>query len=93
MEDAAAPYAAPKQITYENTYITEPEGYGEVSRNLRRLDTCAVFALKSLNLFVQQYMFKRHKVQAVLKQALHDRMEGQQYDPVKAAQVHTQPLC
>ena len=31
MEEAAAPYAAPKQITYENTFITEPEGYGEVS--------------------------------------------------------------
>lgn len=31
MEDAAAaPYSAPKQITYENTYITDPEGYGEV---------------------------------------------------------------
>lgn len=37
---------------------------------------------------LQQYVFKRHKVQAVLKQALRDRMEGQQYDPVKAAQVH-----
>ena len=36
---------------------------------------------------MQQYVFKRHKVQAVLKQALRDRMEGQQYDPVKAAQV------
>lgn len=34
MEDAAAPYTAPKQITYENTYITEPEGYGEVSKDL-----------------------------------------------------------
>lgn len=30
MEDAAAPYTAPKQITYENTFITEPEGYGQV---------------------------------------------------------------
>ncbi|DBA67622.1 hypothetical protein WJX79_003344 [Trebouxia sp. C0005] len=29
MEEAAAPYAAPKQITYENTFITEPEGYGD----------------------------------------------------------------
>ncbi|DBA91170.1 hypothetical protein WJX82_006190 [Trebouxia sp. C0006] len=66
MEEAAAPYAAPKQITYENTFITEPEGYGE------------------------QYVFKRHKVQAVLKQALRERMEGQQYDPVKAAQYAKQ---
>ena len=31
MEEAAAPYTAPKQITYENTFITEPEGYGEVN--------------------------------------------------------------
>ena len=45
------------------------------------------------NLLAQAYVFKRHKVQAVLKQALHDRMEGQQYDPVKAAQVHTHLLC
>lgn len=38
MEDAAAaPYAAPKQITYENTYITEPEGYGEVRTHMCRL--------------------------------------------------------
>ena len=42
---------------------------------------------------MQQYVFKRHKVQAVLKQALRDRMEGQQYDPVKAAQVCTYPFC
>ena len=32
MEEAAAPYAAPKQITYENTFITEPEGYGDQVR-------------------------------------------------------------
>ena len=44
-------------------------------------------------LYLQQYVFKRHKVQAVLKQALQDRMEGQQYDPVKAAQVGTSKGC
>ena len=42
---------------------------------------------------MQQYVFKRHKVQAVLKQALRDRMEGQQYDPVKAAQVPECTAC
>ena len=32
-------------------------------------------------------VFRRHKVQQVLKQVLKERMEGQQYDPVKGAQV------
>lgn len=32
MEDpAAAQQIVPKQIVYENTYITGPEGYGRVS--------------------------------------------------------------
>jgi hypothetical protein len=92
MEEAAAPYAAPKQITYENTFITEPEGYGEVSCSgldlLSRESSLLGFATDSYVAYVlQQYVFKRHKVQAVLKQALRERMEGQQYDPVKAAQV------
>ncbi len=95
MEEAAAPYAAPKQITYENTFITEPEGYGEVSCNgldlLSRAASLLYFATVSHVTYVlQQYVFKRHKVQAVLKQALRERMEGQQYDPVKAAQVPDQ---
>ena len=32
MDDAAAVFAAPKQTSYENTYRTSPEEYGEVSR-------------------------------------------------------------
>ncbi len=31
--------------------------------------------------------FQRHKVQAILKAVLKERMEKQQYDPVKAAQI------
>lgn len=31
--------------------------------------------------------FQRHKVQAILKTVLKERMEKQQYDPVKAAQI------
>jgi hypothetical protein len=31
--------------------------------------------------------FQRHKVQAILKSVLKERMEKQQYDPVKAAQI------
>ncbi|KAK9828847.1 hypothetical protein WJX72_002390 [[Myrmecia] bisecta] len=58
----------PKQVVYENTFITEPEGYGE------------------------HMVFKRHKVQEVLKQVLKERMEGQQYDPVKGAQ-HAKQLA
>ena len=34
--------------------------------------------------------FQRHKVQAVLKQVLHERMEKQKYDPVKGAQIAKQ---
>ena len=97
MEEAAAPYAAPKQITYENTFITEPDGYGEVSYNDLDLLSRESSLLYSATVFyvinvLQQYIFKRHKVQAVLKQALRERMEGQQYDPVKAAQVPDQAV-
>ena len=31
MDDAAAVFAAPKQTSYENTYRTSPEEYGEES--------------------------------------------------------------
>lgn len=65
MEDA--PFSgAMKEILYENTYITEPEGYGD---NVK---------------------FQRHKIQAVLKQVLKERMEKQKYDPVKGAQIAKQ---
>ena len=36
---------------------------------------------------VQAYIFKRRKVQDVIKQALQERMEGGRYDPAKGAQV------
>ena len=52
-----------KEVLYENTYITNPSGYGEGAK------------------------FQRHKVQAILKAVLRERMEKQQYDPVKAAQI------
>ncbi len=66
MEDAQPVYAANKEVIYENTFITEPEGYGEGAK------------------------FQRHKVQAVLKQVLKERMEKQKYDPVKGAQIAKQ---
>ena len=36
---------------------------------------------------MQNAIFKKFKVQALLKQTLKERMESQQYDPVKGAQV------
>ncbi|KAK9864763.1 hypothetical protein WJX84_003169 [Apatococcus fuscideae] len=61
--EPALPFVgAPKQVVYENTYITSPEGYGPNT------------------------VFKKYKVQALLKQTLKERMEAQQYDPVKGAQ-------
>lgn len=60
---AYAPGPPAKEVVYENTYITEPTGYGEGAK------------------------FQRHKVQAILKSVLKERMEKQQYDPVKAAQI------
>lgn len=55
-----------KEVVYENTFITEPEGYGPNTK------------------------FERHKVQAVLKQVLKERIEKQKYDPVKGAQISKQ---
>ncbi|KAF8073065.1 NUDT1 [Scenedesmus sp. PABB004] len=55
--------APPREVVYENTYITGPAGYGEGAK------------------------FARHRVQAVLKAVLKERMDKQQYDPVKAAQT------
>ncbi|GIL44490.1 hypothetical protein Vafri_1943 [Volvox africanus] len=55
-----------KEVVYENTYITDPEGYGPNTK------------------------FERHKVQAVLKQVLKERIEKQKYDPVKGAQISKQ---
>eukprot|EP00798_Chlamydomonas_sp_ICE-L_P021090 gene21090-27977_t len=66
MEVAPAFGTAMKELIYENTYITEPEGYDDETR------------------------FQRHKVQAVLKQVLKERMEKQKYDPVKGAQIAKQ---
>lgn len=40
-----------------------------------------------LVLRLQNAIFKKFKVQALLKQTLKERMESQQYDPVKGAQV------
>lgn len=55
-----------KEYVYENTYITEPEGYGPNAK------------------------FQRHKVQAIIKQLLHERLAAQQYDPVKGSQITKQ---
>lgn len=62
MEEVA--FSAPmKEIVYENTYITKPEGYGPNTK------------------------FQRHKVREVLVHMLKERLEGQQYDPVKSSQI------
>lgn len=62
LEDAS--YGGPlKEIIYENTYITDPSGYG--ARAQLRLG----------------------EVQAILRAVLRERMEKQQYDPVKAAHI------
>jgi len=55
-----------KEYVYENTYITEPEGYGEAAK------------------------FQKHKVQAIVKRLLHERLKEQQYDPVKGSQITKQ---
>ena len=36
---------------------------------------------------MQAYVFKQQKVQALLKKAIADHVEGQQYDPVKGSKV------
>jgi hypothetical protein len=62
MEDPA--YAGQmKEIVYENTYITEPAGYGPAAR------------------------FRSGEARAVLRAVLRERVEKQQYDPVKAAHI------
>ncbi|GBF90907.1 hypothetical protein Rsub_03762 [Raphidocelis subcapitata] len=64
MMDEPSAYAGQlKEIVYENTYITEPAGYGPRAR------------------------FRPHEVSAVLRAVLRERMEGQSYDPVKAAHI------
>ena len=55
-----------REAIYENTYITEPEGYGEGAK------------------------FQRHKVQEVLRQVIRERIDKQQYDPLKGAQITKQ---
>ncbi|WIA09317.1 hypothetical protein OEZ85_008724 [Tetradesmus obliquus] len=63
-EVVSSSYGGPmKEIVYENTYITDPAGYGEGAK------------------------FQRGKVQDILRAVLKERMEKQQYDPVKAAQI------
>lgn len=52
-----------KEIVYENTYITSPEGYGKNAS------------------------FQRHKVKEVLDEMLKQRLDGQEYDPVKSSQI------
>lgn len=48
-----------REVTYENSYITGPAGYGDGAR------------------------FQRHKVAALVRSVLAERLGG--YDPVKAA--------
>jgi hypothetical protein len=55
-----------KEPVFENTYITDPQGYGEGTK------------------------FQRHKVQEVLRQVIRERIEKQQYDPLKGAQITKQ---
>eukprot|EP00884_Botryococcus_braunii_P022706 jgi/Botrbrau1/9119/Bobra.0305s0023.1 len=68
MEALGGHVAGPKQVLYENTYICQPEGYGEA------------------------FAAKQHKLRAVVKEVIKDRMEKQQYDPVKGAQ-HAKQLA
>lgn len=66
MEDTLFGGGAMKEVIYENTYITDPEGYGSNAK------------------------FRRHKVESTLRQVMKERMENQQYDPVKGAQIAKQ---
>ncbi|KIZ01493.1 hypothetical protein MNEG_6468 [Monoraphidium neglectum] len=62
--DDPSSYGGPlKEIVYENTYITGPNGYGPRAQ------------------------FRVADVQAILRAVLRERMEKQQYDPVKAAHI------
>lgn len=98
MDDAASVQSGPpKQIIVENTHITTPEGYGEVrwmqvqagkSSGLCRAQSVAGTTTVT-NGVLQAYVFKQQKVQALLKKAIADNIEGQQYDPVKGSKVST----
>ena len=96
MDDAASVQPGPpKQIVTENTYITTPEGYGEVRHecipDLYRLRSSTAQRHPSdptvTNGTLQAYVFKQEKVQALLKKAMADNIVGQQYDPVKGSKV------
>jgi hypothetical protein len=81
----AAPPHRREGPTWENTYITKPEGYGEArGRNCRMR---ARKARKLTRLSPQHVKFNRAAVSAVILQKFANRLEGAEYDAATAAAV------
>ena len=81
-----------RQVIWENTYRTEPE---EVRR--RQFSWCWVLArhrrrltAASSRTYTQEAKWQQHRVQAVLKDLLQERLVGQAYDPVRISQMTKQ---
>lgn len=98
MDDNSSVVSVPqaKQIVYENTHITGPEGYGEARKwTHRHLHDVRLTLKSSLShtqeltavLSMQTYVFRPHNVREVIRKTIKERIEGQKYDPVKGSQV------
>jgi tctex1 domain-containing protein 2 len=93
MEAFGGQVPGPKQVIYENTYICQPEGYGEVGITLVvPIEACGHNRKYLREHYSQAFVAKQHKLRAVLKEVLKERMEKQQYDPVKGAQASVADL-
>ena len=72
--------------TWENTYITKPEGYEKARRAaMRRSSRCA--ALTRTAPAPQFVKFNRGEVAAIIQQKLRNRLEGTEYAADTAAAV------
>lgn len=72
-----------KEVIYENTYITSPEGYGKVSRKKRlegKGDKCLQCGPSSSAAVWQDTKFSAKKVKEILVEILNSKFEGMAYD-------------
>lgn len=89
VEDAIAANI-PKQFVTENSYILDPESYGEVQSTSLQFSYCTSIRKPSalrVAISLQVYVVRQDKVQKIIIEALEQRLAGQVYDPVKGAQV------
>lgn len=71
--------------TWENTFITKPEGYEKARANAQR------FGCSWLTLCSPQFVkFNRSEVSAIIQQKLRNRLEGTEYAAETAAAVRPQ---